>query len=666
LNGANTVSYNVPYTFKYPQILGLPKGVYDSVPDGVYNMYLWLSPAPGPFVPYSSVTDARDAIQTQIVANYEEANGLKIIMESIVYPQCPSTDATIPINVTGIAVNIRIIDQNWNGPYYIYWATPSGRTITNVTIDINDPEACGIVCATLLTNNTACSACNIYIRDQGIPYSLYIGTGISSPNEQGLYRILVRTNITECVASYFPDITPMNPFLAQVACSSNTCAYRQDGVVYAYVDGGTKIPYLLTDLIQNSDLTLAVPRYHYYWNVTTQGINGTNTTANFTDVLRIPFAVDGFYELTAVDYNGCVSKASCQEVPLTAQLELILVSSSSPNCSNEQGNITVAIKNNTGTPPFTLYKVGVDQHPIQTTDGYILSDLTVKPGQEFFYMVCDANECCSPMLNLSIAAPAGFIVRLKILQQPCSATVNSGQINAQIVDNNGNPYTGNTPTFQWFFNGVPYDPLFTGATLSGAGVGVWMVVATNILGCTSSDTIALSAGVDLGFSITRTDVNVENGIIQGIIYGGNGNPYTMTVQPSSNPPSPPDIGNTVIINVQQATTPGTFTYYKISQVPPQANIFITVTDRIGCAFRNESRGGKIPIDKPIIVSPSPTPNPHDIIPIDNSNVAVIAAVSSIIVFVVIVGMCCWCVLYFNYDPERLKRLQKKQVVNKSN
>lgn len=665
LTGSNAPSFNVPYVFRYPQVIPFPSGTYESVPDGVYNLYAWAaSPSANQQFDPTVAADSTKGVMTEVIAQFESANGLSIIINSIVYPTCPATSVIVPVtNATAIAITFTIIDQNWNGPYNVTFQAPGGQFITNYTVGIHDAAACGQTCSTLLSNLTSCTACNIKIRITGITGTVYIGTGISSINQQGLYKIAVNAIGTECFATQFPYIVPLNTLTAQVDCHPNTCSNRRDGFIDGYAFGGTLIPILLTDLIQNSDLTVAVARYNYYWNYTFL-VNGTNVTITYFDVISIPFAGEGFYQLTVMDYNNCTVYASCEQTPLTAQIELELISSVAPNCSSQQGEITVAVVNNTGTPPFTLYKVGVDKEPVATANGYILSDLTVTPGQDFFYMVCDANECCSPMLNLSIAAATGFNVRLEILQIPCSTTSATGIITVHIVDDQNNPYAGNQPTFKWFLNGVYRMDVGNGPTIMGVTSGVWMVMAENINGCTSSASIALFTATSLGFQAERTPVTTENGIIQGTIFGGNGPPYSLTVQPTSNPPSPPDIGNIVIITIVQRnpiTDNPPFTSFRISMVPPQANIFITVTDVAGCVFRDESRGGKIPVTIPPTPSQSPSHNylyPKHI----EDRSGVIAAVVSIITFCMVMFTCCFfCMEYNRQDRERRDKERYEQT-----
>ncbi len=660
MTGANRFTYNVANTFNYPQILGNP--LYLSVPDGIYNIFIWIAPTSGSQTFATAMSrDPRKAIVTQVTALFDSADGLNIIVNSITYPNCPATTLATPAPANSIAINITIIDQNWNGPYNLTFQTVSGRFIHNQTINIHDPEACGLVCSTLLTNTTSCSVCDIQIRANGIKVTLYVGTGISSPNEQGLYLIRVNAIGTQCFASEQPFITPLNTFTTAIACIPDTCSNRQNGRVTSVTDGGTFLPIPLGALVQNSDLTLAEPRYNFFWNYTIVLSNDTNITTHFTGVDKIVAAQNGFYQLTAVDFKGCTASDSCEERPLTAPIELELIGSHEPNCTNEQGAITVGIVNNTGTPPFTLYEVSPNPSPVATSMGYTLTYTSVTPGVETLFMVCDANSCCSPMLNLSIHAAQGFTVRLSVDEMPCSTSVASGQISAHIYDINNHEYTGNGPSFVWCLNSNRPPACITtaGATLTNAGVGVWTVTAKNLNGCTSTASIALFSAVSLGFTQSRTPPEVDPGVIQGAIVGGNGPPYTLTVQPFSEPPSPPDIGNLVIISIIQADAAvnNFITTYKISMVPPQATLFITITDKDGCVYRNISVGGKIPITQPLI-TPSQSPQPHNFRNAKETKDYTIL-ISLVAGTVLLIAVSCVCI-YGCLDYDRREREREKE------
>lgn len=604
LNGTNIPVYNILNSIKFPEILNDPN--FLSVPDGSYTLYLWLTP-PGPFLSFVTVAsiNASRAVIAEFAALFSNANGLSIIRKSITYPRCPATLEQV-MAVTTVAeypliyitMTIDIIDQAFNGPYNLTFLSPSGALLTQVLLE--GIVVCNEPCAGFFPtqNNQSCAACDEFMRSKGYTYKLYVGTGVISVGESGLYFVRVQAVETVCVATYAEFITTMNTLSTSLNCNGPKCAGRQDGIVRSYTFGGTQFPFLLSDFTQNADRTIAVVRYTYNW--TYYDLNGTVVTKYYNN-LYIPFASSGIYELNITDYKGCKVNATCVVQPIYTTLELELVGSSSVNCTNQQGAITVALVNKTGypPPPYILYKVGVDKTPVMTTNGYLLTDNSVKPGDQFFYMVCSTIGCCSQVLNLSLAAPAGFEVRIATAISPCSSTSATGQLIAVAVDAQGNPFVGGV-TYAWFFNEVLLG--VTTNTVNGAAAGVYRVVATSILGCTSTETVALFATTDISITYERDPVNINPGRIAGSILGGNGYPYTIRLYPDI---PPDDINAVVIVSINQSPILTTFV---ISEVPSQATLIMRVTDKDGCQNQFELAGGRIPDTEPI-VPPSPSPSP---------------------------------------------------------
>lgn len=604
LNGTNIPVYNILNSLKFPEILNDPN--FPSIPDGSYALYIWLTP-PGPFLPFSTVAsrNATRAVIAEFAAFFSSANGLSIIRTSITYPRCPATlDQVLDVTTVAeypliyITMTIDIIDQAFNGPYNLTYLSPSGAVVTQVLLE--GIVVCNEPCAGFFPtqNNQSCAACDEFMRSKGFSYKLYVGTGVISTGESGLYFVRVQAVETVCVATYPEFITALNTLSTSLNCNGPKCAGRQDGIVRSYTIGGTQFPFLLSDFTQNADRTIAVVRYTYNW--TYYDLNGTIVTKYYNN-LYIPFVSSGIYELNITDYKDCKVNATCVVQPVYTTLELELKNSSSPSCTGQQGAITVALVNKTGypPPPYILYKVGVDKTPVMTTNGYILTDNSVKPGDQFFYMVCSTIGCCSQILNLSLAAPAGFDVRIATAVSPCSATSATGQLVAVVVDSQGNPYVGGV-TYAWYFNEILLG--VTTNTVNGASAGVYRVVATSILGCTSTETVALFAMSDIGITYERDPVNINPGRVAGSIFGGNGFPYTVRLYPDI---PPDDINAVVIISINQSPILTTFV---INEVPSQATFLMRVTDKDGCQNQFEITGGRIPDTEPII-PPSPSPSP---------------------------------------------------------
>ena len=594
LNGANTATYNLQSIINFPQILNNP--AVTSLPDGVYTIYMWLSKsATSPYYPYSNFNalvnaQPRNGISSQVIVQFDNANGLKVIMQYTNYPQCPARFGD-NLTLTSISIGVNIRDNNYNGPYNLTLLSPTNKLINNYILGTR--EACCSTCGSLSPSNVFCNntcpACDIYVRDQGLNHVFYIGTGIYSPLEQGLYYISVSAAVTYCTASYFPYIVPMNTLYTNVTCINPTCYGKQNGAVYSTVGGGTQIPLFIADLIQNSDLTIGVARYYYTWS----GTFGSNTNLSlvFKNQTYLPFVYSGNYSLNVSDYNGCTVSASCTLRPAVTPIQIAFAVPQDANCSNQQGAITFYVVNGTGTPPFTLFKVGPNQHPVMTSYGYILQDVTVQPNEEFFYMVCDANFCCSEMLNLTIAAAEDVQVGIIVNEYPCSSTVNSGSLTAVV-----NPPNAQY-SYVWYRDGVQQTQIPTNAnTINGLFNGVYQVVVTDLrTNCNNFAQVVLTNAANLAFTFER-QTNHDPAALQGVISGGNGAPYSLRIDPQG--------------QMMYQITPQTSSYsvVTIRNIPISDTFRMIFQDSHGCAISVISYGVQTNPNV-IIITPSPSPLP---------------------------------------------------------
>ena len=598
LDGANTANYNLQSIVNFPQILSDPS--FTSIPDGVYTIYMWISKsATSPYYPYSNfnalvAAQPRNAIQSQVIVQFDNANGLKIIMQYTAYPQCPAKFGD-NLTLTSIKIGINIRDNNYNGPYNLTLYTPTNKIINNYIIGTR--EACCSTCGSLsLENiycNLTCAACDIYVQDQGLDHVFYIGTGVFSPLEQGLYYITAFASITYCTASFFPYITPINTLYANVTCINPTCYGKQNGAVYSSFGGGTQIPIFLADLIQNSDLTIATARYYFTWTGTF-GSN-TNLTLAYLNQTYLPFVYTGNYSLNLTDYNGCSVSASCTLVPSVTPLEIDFIKVQDANCSNQQGAVTFYIVPGTGTAPFTLYKVGPNGHVVMTSQGYILQDVTVQPNQMFFYMVCDASGCCSSMLNLTIVAAEDVQVGIIVNEYPCSSTTPSGSLTAVV-----NPPDAEY-SYIWYRDGQQLTYIPPNAnTVNGLFNGVYQVVVTDKrTNCANFAQVVLSNAANMAFTYQRqTDRNPA--ALQGVISGGNGSPYSLRFFPSTL------LNDPLIYTITPQTA--SYSVVTIQQIPLSLTFRIELYDSHGCVLSVITYGVQSNPDE-IIITPTPSAPP---------------------------------------------------------
>jgi hypothetical protein len=595
--GPTSVSYNLAFTISLPQLFGTASPL-DSIPNGVYDIYLWISPAGMPYQSYASVVAQMptNGIQTEIQAVFESNNGLKIIRTAFTRPQCPATinqtrDEPISQWAMNLAFNVR--DQNWNGPYNLTFTAPDGTVLSFYQVVGNSPLGCAIPCAGDLSNITdSCPACDIYMRDQGIDYTFYIGTGVLSPNQQGLYMISAYASLTSCHAAYLEFTVPMNTLQAQISCSQPTCAGADNGVVRGYASGGTMRPILQSDLVQNSDLTLAVLRYYISFTVT------TNTSVLvYPNQTLIPNAGAGRYVFNLTDFNGCYAEATCVATEQYEPIELYIVGVGEPNCSTDYGDITVAVVNRTFLPqelPLTLYALGPDQHPVNSSMGTVLTDTNVHPGVSYLYTVCTQLMCCAPYVNLTVDAGITLEVVITAQQLPCVGGPATGILEALVSP------AGVVTTFMWYYNNQLQTE--NTATFNNAQTGSYRVVVHTITGCVAEATYVLPTSASFTVIVNRTAPDISPAIIDGVMYGGNGPPYRVTV-------SPQDIADIVDIVVFNAV-PGDNEYYSsfaIYEVPIAATVLIDVFDSKSCVVRVQSQGGNPP--EPPTPGPTPPPPP---------------------------------------------------------
>ena len=620
------VTYNLAFTVEIPQVWANTTQIR-SVPNGIYDIYLWISPAGQTYQSFEQAVSLlpTNGIQTQVQVVFDSTNGLKVIRTSFTTPTCPATlnqTRDEPPSAWAMALTFNVRDENWNGPYNLSFTAPNGALLGFYQVVADSPLGCQIPCGGLVENTTtACPQCDIYIRDVGITYTFYIGTGVVSPNQQGLYLVSVFALGSSCPAGYSEFVVPLNSLVTQISCSPPTCAGSNTGSVRCYPSGGTLIPLLQSNLIVDSDLTQAVLRYHIQFEVSTP----TNASLVYPNVTLIGNAAAGNYTCVVEDYNGCVATATCEESEVYEAIELEIVGVSEPNCTTDYGAITVAVVNRTFLPqelPLTLYALGPNQHPVNTSMGLVLTDANVHPGVNYLYSVCTQLMCCSPYVNLTIGSGTNLTVRIAVERYPCSGSQGSptGQITA-IVDP-----VGLGETFTWYFN----DQLLpvTEATISNAQSGVYRVVVNTFNGCVATDTYALPTTANFLVQIMRTEPEVTPAIIEGVMSGGNGPDYTVMT-------SPADI--IVDVNVHNAVPPQVYSGFTISEVPPAATLLIDVCDSGSCCIRVVSEGTGTPIP-PIVPSPSPAPEVVPYRSFDVQITVIAATIGSLVCFLMFVSI----------------------------
>jgi hypothetical protein len=261
-----------------------------------------------------------------------------------------------------------------------------------------------------------------------------------------------------------------------------------------------------------------------------------------------------------------------------------------PKCIDGPGELVFNVTG--GVEPHTLMKIGPDQGPVGSANGVVLSDDTVIPNEEFLYVAVDALGCISPIVQFNLKSEDRLALSIVVVRRPCSPDDPTGSLSAVITGSTGDEV-------RWFFNNetTPFaeGSILTVGTITSRQAGLYAVEVTSIFGCFARAEQELLPVNDISIQTQRTANTVVPGVINGLISGGNGAPYILTVVPQDE------------LFVQFASTLNE-TFFRVTNVPVAWNGILRVVDRVGCAAETLQIGDGIPIDIPFI-TPSPTAMP---------------------------------------------------------
>lgn len=600
IDGNNSIPFNVQTKFIFPDQFSVDPGA--TLQNGEWHAVFWLRTADNPTLEYDDVEDGRQVVERAFTSIKEDAEGIRIVRNEITRPTCPAEFGDP--DPQPITVGFTILDSSFEGPYEVFFRTPTGQELTVQLITAGGPLTCSpnctitadLFCAGACSvpfddPDTGCDGCDIKMRDEGIQMRGLIGTGAFSPFESGTFSIYANSRTSDCNGTYFENIIGLDTLIVQLECFDTSCPGSQNGYTVTAVTGGTKIPFQELELTIGPDFELYKPLYYYSW----ARPDGTSTLPFLS---KIP---EGQYELNVTDYNGCVVSAQCTVGTTSPPMRLNLVNSTAPKCVDGPGEIVFNVTG--GVLPHSLMKVGPDQGPVGGGSGVILMDDTVVPNEDFFYVAVDALGCISPIVEFNLESEDRLAVSLVVVRRPCLNTDPTGVISVVI--------TGSTGDFiEWFFNNgtVPFasGSTLTAGTVSGRQKGIYTVRVTSIFGCVAMATTELIPVNDIAIQTQRSPNTVVPGVINGLISGGNGPPYTLTVVPQD-----------VLFVEFQSTLNQTF--FRLTNVPVGWNGILRVQDRVGCASEKQEIGQGIPIDIPFM-TPSPTALPPDYVkPFKNKN-----------------------------------------------
>jgi hypothetical protein len=562
INGIYAFTFNVEGQFVFPTFFTpspeYPFGGFPPVPNGYWKAYFWVQPAGAapqpPAFGYGNITDGRQTTQAPFLASLQNTDGVAISRTFLFRPRCPG-NATDP---NPIKMGFTVTDLSYNGPYVVTFTDPSGAIINqqNYTCDgfacptgpgtrpCIDIDTTGAI--SLITNPAQrLAACSLIMTTTGFSLVAQIGTGPYSPGISGGYTLMVGALGSQCGNTYTEFMQALTEIVVQQECYPATCYGGLNGWAQTVITGGTPYTVLQQQQVLGSHFDVWLPLYNFTW----QSPLGTQYNAP-PSLLRVPM---GWYYFNVTDANGCAPPAKyfapvpatnnsagapggffsggCSVNSSTPQIQLQPVGTGTrPNCSGLYGSVSFTVE-----PPgyYTLQKIS--NNSVTVAAGYeILTDSTVVPDTEVFYVVVNELGCISPEVSFTLGGPLGaFNVGYAINIRPCGAqsggSTNTGSITALVTP----PGLGTTLVWTNMNTGQVVggnDPMTIGqTTISGLPAGTYKLTATSQLyGCTGSVLIPLiSAGVP-SISVTRTSMSVTVDMMRFVVLSDNGPPYQVS------------------------------------------------------------------------------------------------------------------------------------------
>jgi hypothetical protein len=412
-----------------------------------------------------TVTDANNCVLTD---NYIIEQSNELVLSTVL-----TEDILCYGQSTG---SISIAVEGGTSPYTYQWsnnettATNSGLTAGVYTVTVTDANNCvltdnyiieqsnELVLSTVLTEDILCygqSTGNISITVEGgvSPYTYQWSNNETTETISGLnYGAYTVTITDDYICSIITSITisEASALSVQVASIKHDCPNTLLGIGNATLEvvGGQE-------------------PYQYQWNDVN---NQTTATAVMLN--------EGTYIATITDANNC-STTTPVIITVTPFITNILEAFAHPSCfGSSDGFIDFNVGG--GIPPYTfIWSNGATTEDIDGLSGSPL-------GTIYALSVIDNNDC-QLLTSFPMIEPLPISILVSITDILCSNNTTS-----IVVDASGG--TG-AKTFEWSTN-------TTGNSLVDVGAGIYSVTATDINGCTASES----------FMITEPDLIVINGV----------------------------------------------------------------------------------------------------------------------------------------------------------
>lgn len=516
ISGGSVSSYNFENTIRVPQIFG---HFAEAIPNGYWTVYMWAVPASQTLQTFASANYAYKQ-STYVTASLTNDIGMIPVLEAMIRPQCASSNTPMTLQYT-------LYDTQWNGPYSVWFSTPTGALISYQNLTVRSFPTSNPCCFN--DDYALCvETCSANIVASGLPFTLQIGTGIYSPQESGPYNVSIFAVGSACPAQAFPIIQALDTFVVQVACSNTTCSYSDNALVQSSIFGGTPIPQEDRYDQASGGLSPYGPAY----NCSFETPLGTLITCN------VPNAYAGNYTLTVTDFNGCNATVSCRVYSRSAPITLSVAGEVPPNCTNLPA--VVEFVGAGGCADGNLTVVRISNSTIHIINGsYIMQDANAVPGKPQLYAAMDPCGCLSPSILYTAENAPPFTLTININNYPCVEGVNDGSFSASSPLEYAPVYT-----FKNVQTGLTIPSL--NGQVDNVPAGLYYVKATASFnpGCYNETYVTLYATgppqvLIQRFADSGPGANVALGTFIAQAQSTNGPPFTYQIYPVGEPVDPP-------------------------------------------------------------------------------------------------------------------------------
>jgi hypothetical protein len=622
LSGNDLFSYNFEGSFVFADILG---GLYPAIPNGYWQVYVW---AVQPSAINQGYSGAQVVYQQEVsvVASLINGQSMVMIVEGSTRPRCPDD--------TPITFNMILYDTLWNGPYYVYWSTPTGRLISTQTLTVYSFPS-NAPCCFGSDYETCIETCTTAIQTRGLPFTLYVGTGIYSPGENGGYNLTIYANSSTCEAQNFLVMNALNPLILQVACLNSTCANQNDGFLSTAVNGGTQIPLEFRNDEASGGSSPYGPPYTY----------NISSPFGYLITKEVFNAPDGNYTVYVSDYNNCTVNKSCVISPRSSLITLYPIGEIPPNCTDLPAIVTFGA--NGGYGNLTL--VRLSNSTITIINGsYIMQDANAVPGQPQLYAAMDSLGCFSASVLYTAENAPPFYVTVNARDFPCTEGVNSGDMFATV------PFEY-APVVYWYYVSTGYTLVFVGEYFVNAPAGLYYVkaVASFNTSCYADTLFNLYAVgtpqiVYKRYANSGKDANIALGTFIAEASSVNGPPFTYAIYPANEPTDPAPY---ISFYAGQGNYPATLTILNLLN---SFSFDLMFEDSGGCKSTTRFQG-ESPPDTIQPVKPTPIPN-TTVLPKHGEAVALDSFTIGMIILVALaIFVILFMVAYIQYQRDYLAK-----------